>query len=211
LRKICAIAASILAGLYGTSAETNGDDLDFELTPFGAYRFGGSFYVTDSDETLELDDASSYGVLFNVRQHHNTQWEILYSRQQTESRPRNAPPSSAAVDLDIQILQGGGTYQGEGERARPYVAATLGGTHIKSNSAGSTSDTFFSFSIGGGLQLRPNDRLGIRLEARAYGTLTASNTDLFCRTGPDLNVCAIRVDGKVLWQVETLAGIVFRF
>ena len=53
--------------------------------------------------------------------------------------------------------------------------------------------------------------LHFRVEARAWGSLTDSNTDLFCSVGPDQNICAIRVDGSVLSQVETFAGIVFRF
>ena len=108
----------------------------------------------------------------------------------------------------MQILQIGGTYQGSGEKLRPYLAATIGGTHISSDS---NSDTFFSGSIGVGLQIMPESRVGIRVEARAYGTLTSSDTDLFCQTGPDQNICAVRVDGKVLGQFETFAGVVFRF
>lgn len=181
----------------------------FELTPFGAYRFGGEFKVTGSDVKLRLDDAPSYGLLMNFRHQGNTQWEILYSRQQTDAR--NGAADGAALGLDLQVLQGGGTYQGDGDTVRPYLAATLGGTHIKATSGGSGSDTFFSFSLGVGMQIRPNDRLGLRLEARGYGTLTDSSTNLFCQTGPDQNVCAIRVDGTVLWQLETFAGIVLRF
>jgi len=187
------------------------DALDFELTPFGAYRFGGEFAVTGTDQTLQIADSPSYGLLLNFRQLANTQWEVLYSRQQTDASAIGAPVNSAAVDLDIQVLQGGGTYQGDGDTVRPYLAATLGGTHMKATSNGSESDTFFSFSLGLGLQIRPTERLGLRLEARGYGTLTDSKTNLFCETGPDQNVCAIRIDGNVLWQFETLVGVVFRF
>jgi opacity protein-like surface antigen len=187
------------------------DVYDFELTPFGAYRFGGEFDVTGTDSTLGLADSPSYGLLMNFRQHANTQWEILYSRQQTDASAIGAPVNSSALDVDIHTLQGGGTYQGDGDTVRPYLAATLGGTHMKTSSEGAQSDTFFSFSLGVGLQIRPNDRLGLRLEARSYGILTDSKTDLFCATGPDQNICAIRIDGTVLWQLETMVGIVFRF
>lgn len=185
--------------------------LNYELTPFGAYRIGGEFAVTGTDTTLNVNDSSSYGLLMNIRHEPNTQWEILYSRQQTDASVSGTPLTAMPVDLDIHILQGGGTYQGDGDTVRPYLAATLGGTHIKSTSTGSQSDTFFSFSLGLGLQVWPNNRLGLRLEARTYGTLTDSQTDLFCQTGPDQNVCAIRVDGSIFWQLEALAGIVFRF
>ena len=116
------------------------------------------------------------------------------------------------VSTDLHVLQLGGTYRGDGEKVQPYLAATVGGTHVRTTASGdSQNDTFFSGSIGVGINVLPNERFGIRLEARAYGTLTDSDTDLFCQTGPDLNVCAIRVDGTILGQFETFAGFTFRF
>ena len=88
------------------------------------------------------------------------------------------------------------------------ASATIGGTRLK---AAGESDTFWSGSIGVGLRVRPEARIGLRLEARAYGTLTQSDTDLFCRTGPDLNICAVRVEGDMLIQFEAFAGLTFRF
>ena len=72
-------------------------------------------------------------------------------------------------------------------------------------------DTFFSGSIGVGMMFRPTEQIGFRVEARAYGTLLSSSSKIFCSTGPDLNICAVQVDGDLLSQVETFAGITFRF
>jgi hypothetical protein len=200
-------------GLLGTTVVQAADsDRIFELTPYGAYRFGGTFDVVDTDTSYKLEDSPSYGLILNIRQQDNTQWEILYSSQQTDALFSGATVNSALVDVDMQTLQGGGTYQGSGDRVRPYIADTIGGTQIKTSANGaSRSDTFWSGSIGLGLQIRPTDRIGLRLEARAYGTLMDSDTDRFCQTGSNQNVCAIRVDGTLLSQVETIAGIVFRF
>ena len=187
------------------------DELNVEITPFVAYRFGGTFDVEGSDASYRIDDSEAFGLLFNLRHSGNTQWEVLYSRQQGTARLRDAVGTTPAVDTDIHVLQIGGTYQGRGETVRPYLAMTLGGTHIKTAANGSQSDTFFSGSIGVGLNLIPSSRLGFRFEARAYGTLMNSSTDLFCRTGPDSNICAIRVEGSVMGQFEAFAGVVFRF
>lgn len=212
MRILLAVALAgigLLGPVSGQAAEGAGK---FELTPFGAYRFGGSFDLEDSDMGYELADSPSFGVIFNIRQHHNTQWEILYSGQQTDARFSDATIGAPLLDVSQQTLQGGGTYQGEGETVRPYLAVTLGGTHIRTSVGGaSRSDTFWSGSIGVGLQIRPSERIGFRLEARAYGTLIDSDTDLFCQTGPNQNICAIRIDGTLMSQFETLAGIVFRF
>jgi len=183
----------------------------FELTPFGAYRFGGTFAVEDSTETFDLQDSSSFGLILNFPHRANTQWEVFYSKQATVAEFSAATPTDVAVDVDLQVLQLGGTYQFEGDKVRPYIAATLGGTHARAYGTGSGSDTFWSASFGLGVMISPSSRVGLRLEARAYGTLMNSSTDLFCQTGPDANVCAIRIQGDVLGQFETFAGVVFRF
>ena len=187
------------------------DELSVELTPFGAYRFGGTFNVEGTSESYKLEDSSSFGLILNFPYRDNTQWEILYSRQETDATFSGATINDPVVDVDLQVLQLGGTYQGTGDTVRPYFAATIGGTRVRSRSGGDKSDTFLSGSIGVGLLFKPDSRLGLRIEARAYGTLMDSDTELFCQTGPDLNICAVRVKGDLLSQIETLAGVVFRF
>lgn len=183
-----------------------------EVTPFAGYRFGGTFENEESTARYELEDSSSFGLLVNLPHKVNTQWEILYSQQgSAEAIYEGDAGPDPLVDVDVHVLQMGGTYLFEGERAIPYLAATLGGTHIRTSSTESRDDTFFSGSIGIGMKFLPTSRVGIRVEARAYGTLVSSSSELFCSTGPDANVCAIRLDGKLLSQVETFAGITFRF
>lgn len=194
-----------------TAAEAQEEPFAFELTPFAGYTSGGDFDDVTSGSSLELDDDTSLGLILNIRESANTQWEILYSRQATQADTTGLPISGSSLDLDVHYIQGGGTYHGDGDHAQPFMAATIGATHFEPGLPDFGSETFFSFSIGAGLQIRPSDRIGIRLEARAYGTLLESDTDLFCQTGPSSNTCAIRSEGTVLWQVQTLAGIVIRF
>ena len=183
----------------------------FEVTPFGAYRFGGSFNLDGTSGSYDAEDSPSAGLILNWRHGENTQWEIIYARQDTDANFDGATINDPSLGVLSQLLQLGGTVEGSGNRFRPYLAATLGGTRIEVTSRGSESDTFVSGSIGVGLLFRPESRIGIRLEARGHGTLVSSDTDLLCRTGPDLNACALRVEGDVLWQFETFAGIVIRF
>lgn len=197
------------AALVVWSAATSAKELaNFEITPLAGYRFGGTFDLDGVDASYEMDDAASFGLILNLRESSNTQWELIFSQEQSEARLNSVLALQPSVDVDITLLQIGGTYLGPGNRARPYLAATIGGTRID---VGSGSDTFFSGSIGVGLQILPESRVGIRLEARAHGALTSSDSDLFCRTGPDENICAVRVDGEVLGQFETFVGAVFRF
>jgi len=208
LRKVSWLAISLLCSATALAQERQ---FSFEITPYGAYRFGGELEETDGNLSVDLDDNGSFGLILNARHSPITQWEILYSRQKTSADATGLGLSDPALDLNVEYLHAGGTYLWEGDHVRPYLAATLGVTRYEVRNAGFDSDSFFSFALGLGLQVRPDDRLGFRLEARSFGTLVDSDTDLFCRTGPMNNICAIRVDGTVLWQLEVIAGIVFRF
>ena len=201
----------LLAMLIFLPALTSAQESGVEITPFGGYRFGGTFETADASVEYEMEDSSSFGLILNFRHKSNTQWEIFYSQQRSEATFSETSAIDQVVDVDIHVLQLGGTYVGDGDKMRPYVAMTLGGTHIRTDSVDSADDTFFSGSIGIGMKFMPSSRIGIRVEARAYGTLLSSDTKLFCQTGPDQNICAVQVDGNLLSQFETFAGITFRF
>lgn len=196
----------ILMGvLFTTLAWADPGDELFEVTPYGAYSFGGTF--TDEAGAIEasLQDSSNTGLILNFRETSNTQWELIYSRQSTNAAMAGTP----FANINLQYLQGGGTYEFEGNKARPFMAATIGGTHIDADEDGFGSDTFFSFSIGGGIQLAPTSRVGLRLETRAFGTVVRSDSEIFCVSVPAS--CAIHIKGDLLWQVQTMLGVVFRF
>lgn len=187
-------------------------DFAFEATPFAGYRMGGQVEAEDENLDIRLRDSASYGLLLNGRYNSETEWEVLYSNQQTTSRISDAlTGDETTFDFDSHTLQIGGTYLFQGEKVIPYMAFTLGGTHIRTRSLEDESDTFLSGSFGLGLRFLPHSRVGLRLEARAYGTLINSSTEIFCSTGPEANVCAIRLKGDLIGQVKTFAGITIRF
>lgn len=200
-----------------TPAISIAQESNIELTPFVGARFGGTYEASlPSVEPIEyeMEDSASFGLILNWRHRNNTQWEILYSQQASEAQyfgPEDPDAPDPVVDVDIHVLQLGGTYLFDGERAIPYLAATLGGTHIRTDSTESRDDTFFSGSIGFGVKLLPTSRIGVRLEARAYGTLLDSDSRIFCSTGPDQNICAVQLEGNLLSQFEVFAGLTFRF
>lgn len=208
LERTCTVVIFLALSLPTFAQERS---FDFEITPFGAYRYGGEFKETDGNFSIDLDDNASYGLILNARHSPTTQWEIIYSHQETSANTAGLGLSDPKLDLDVEYLQAGGTYLWDGDTVRPFLAATMGVARVDVTTPGYDSDSFFSFSMGLGLQVAPNNRLGLRLEARGYGTLLDSDSDIFCEFGPANNICAVRIDGTVMWQVEALAGIVFRF
>ncbi len=197
--------------LLTLAAGAAADDLNTEFTAFGGYRFGGTFDVRDSDSEYAWQDSSSYGLIWNHDYRDNTEWEVFFSRQESEAEFSDVTIVDPAVDVETTIVQLGGTYLWDGETVLPYLAATIGGTHIRVKSVRTESDTFLSGSIGVGIKMAPTSRIGLRLEARGHWALTSNGTKLFCSTGPDLSVCAIEVDGSLFSQVELFTGVVVRF
>ena len=182
-----------------------------EITPYLGYRMGGSVETDEPAGSYDVADASGYGLIVNFLPRKNTRFELLYARQDTEAVFDGITVNDGTIDLELHSLELGGTYDFEGETVQPYLAATIGGTHIRASSSGTASDTFLSGSIGLGVRFFPASRLGLRVEARARGVLLASDTNLFCATGPDTAVCAVTISGDWLGQVETFAGVSLRF
>ncbi len=184
----------------------------FEVTPFVGYRIGGTFEDDNSDAEFELDDSSSFGLVMNLRAEDNTQWELVYSHQNTDLDSSGLlTPSDPVLSMDVDYLQLGGTYLWEGDLARPFMVATMGLAHFDPDDSDFNSETYFSFSIGGGWKVFPTQRFGLRLEGRFYGSLIESDSSIFCESISGSSRCLISTSGTVLWQWEMMAGAVFRF
>ena len=182
-----------------------------EISPYIAYRMGGSVEADDPQGSFELDDSEGFGLLVNFLRRGNTQFELLYAQQDTQAVFDGVTGNDGIVDIELRSLELGGVYEFEGQVARPYMAATIGGTHVKTRSFGSASDTFLSGSLGLGVRFFPEQRVGLRIEARARGILVSSSSKIFCETGSDGAICAVQLAGDMLGQVETFAGVSFRF
>ena len=189
-------------------------DPRFELTPYLGYRIGGEFEQQNGSQKYELDEGNSAGLIFNVvARDVNTQWQVLYGQQGTSLKTPLTFDPSARLGLDVEYFQFGGTYlfDDDGDDTRPFIALTAGVTHFGPTLAGVDSESFFSGSIGGGVQLLQTHRVGVRLEARVFATFVNTDGAIFCHSGPQAGGCAITIHGTALYQFEASAGVVFRF
>lgn len=204
----------LCAGGGAAMAQGNAFDLPrVSLTPIGGYTFGGKFEDEGSAFEVGVEDAAHYGLILNFRESAQTQWEVFYSLEETEADTSELPSGSpgSTMDLAIQYLQVGGTYVGDGLTARPFLAATVGATRFDPDPLTFDSENFFSFGIGAGWQLQPTERLGLRLESRLMGTFIGADTALFCRTGPEENICVLSAKSEMFWQLQASLGLIFRF
>jgi len=184
----------------------------FEITPFAAYRIGGTFQDEDTAQDYELDENGGYGITLNMLADANTQYEFTWSRQTTDLDLSGLDGFNDSFGLDVDYYQLGGTYLLDGRLSRPFIVATLGAARYMPEPAEIGSETYFAFSIGGGWRFFPSSRLGLRLEGRFYGTWLSGSSSIFCRSAPpQTSGCLIRASGDVLWQWEMSAGASFRF
>jgi hypothetical protein len=113
--------------------------------------------------------------------------------------------------LDVETFHFGGTYLFDGDNTRPFIALTVGLSQFDPGITDANSESFFSVSFGGGVQLNATKRLGVRLEARAFTTFVEDDSNIFCVSSGGNGTCLIQVDARTLTQWEARAGLVFRF
>jgi hypothetical protein len=182
-----------------------------EVTPYAAFRFGGAFDERDGRRELTLDENAAYGLIFNIRAAEpGGQWEASYARQATELRTAGFEPEPQLA-IDVDELHFGGVYRFDGAATRPFVAATAGVSHFSPRVPGFAAETFFSAALGGGVQLRADSRLGVRLEGRVLATFLDHDGGMFCHLGGETSACVVAVEATALIQWEARAGVVFRF
>lgn len=208
-----AAALALMVGLVLLPVQLRAQEeqFRFEITPFVAYRVGGDFDQKDGNGRIELNESNAQGILFNIKANPNGQYEFLYSRQSTDADTSGSLINDPNIDLDVETFHFGGTYLFDGQETRPFIALTVGLTQFDPGISNTSSENFFSASIGGGVQFNATRRLGIRLEARAYSTFVEKDSKIFCESSAGAGSCLIQVDATTLTQWEARAGLVFRF
>jgi hypothetical protein len=191
----------------------------FEITPYAAYRVGGEFEPQAEPKGLatggfELHEGNAEGLILDIRTSEgNGQWEVLYAHQATELDTQPSFVGGPTLDLDVSHLQFGGTYlfNVESDTIAPFLSMTAGLARFEPRLDGADAENYFSWSLGGGVHLRVDRRIGVRLEARAYSSIIDDDSAVFCVVSPAVNSCAIAVEGDQLYQFEARVGIVARF
>lgn len=199
--------------LAGAALAPLAEAAGFEITPFAGYTSGGDFSNETTGKAVGFADASNYGIMLDFRQAVDQQggspWiEVYVSRQQTKLRADQSLFSGGpSLDVDVEYYHLGGTYgQAEG-KVQPFVVGTFGATHFVPKQSGFDSETKLSLSLGGGVKMYLTEHVGIRLDARWFGSLFNGSGGIFCSNG----ACLVTVQGDVLSQFTANAGVIIAF
>lgn len=177
------------------------------MWPFAAYRFWGAIPVEEG--RLQLPASLALGGVVSYRASDGARVEILYAQQATELELRRPGSIVTRVsDITVRYLHAGAEYRSRGSGATPYLAFTVGVTHLDPGEASRAQAWGLSGSTGAGVTFPPVRPLAVRLEARLWVTAVSGPDRLFCSSGSG---CFVSVSSPLLWQGQLAAGLRFAF
>ena len=179
-------------------------DHDYEITPFIGWRTSSSLEEVNTSASIDLDETSSFGIILSMKKDPDTNYDFLFSRQSTELKSSTSPSNTESLRIDYYQI--GGTVFYDYDKFHPFVSGGLGATHISPANGDLSSETKFSLSVAGGLKFPLSQNVGLRLEARGYGTVVSSGGTIMCSGG-----CVAQFKGSLFMQFEASAGLSIAF
>jgi opacity protein-like surface antigen len=178
---------------------------NYEITPLIGWRTSSSLEDSNTGGSIDLKETDSFGFILSMKQKGNSYYDFLFSRQDTELQSSSSTGSPTAVRFDYYHL--GGTVFYDHDDLHPFISGGLGATHISPANDNFSSETKFSLSVGGGLKFPFSQNIGLRLEARGYGTVVDSDGSILCANG----ACVAKFKGSLFMQFEAFAGLSVAF
>jgi hypothetical protein len=197
MKRLILLCGVLILSISASPAEAQ----RLEITPFVGYQFGGE--LTESGEetlTLDLDQSTTWGLIFNASVTANESIEVYYSSQSTNlDGGVNGSPK-----IGVDHLQIGAIHEYAPNRPiNPYVGITLGATRFDVPGG---NDTRFSGSVSIGAKMTVSDHLGFRFDGRVFGISTGSDA-----IGCVESDCIGYPDTSIMWQYTVNAGVIVRF
>ena len=202
----CLPALLLVTALGATAAPGN----DNAVTLYGAWRSGGDFTDTTSQQSLGLASSAAGAISLDFALDASRQVQWYLSHQRTEVDLATAAPSGSTADklpLSLTYLHLGGTNFFEGPVGKgPYVVRGLGLTVFSPSLSGYSNEVRPSMNLWLGYQIPLGPLIALRAEARVYVTLVNSGGGFMCSGG-----CVVAIQGDTLTQAEVLLGLSFGF
>lgn len=216
-RKMCGLAFVFLSCGAGRARAQH----EFEVTPFGGTRFGGSIDFTQAGiptlDYMKIKNSEDYGIIGDYTFWTNFQAEFMWNRQPTSLSAHDPTTNtfSFVSNLNLDLYQFDILYQFKSSenKLRPYAVAGLGFAHwggiapVNGQSVLPYTNTF-AYNIGGGVKYFFTEHIGVRAELRYSPSHTTQGIQTYC--DPFFGCSQFQAANKAN-QGEANFGIIFRF
>jgi hypothetical protein len=206
--RILAMAAATFVACPAHAQTTALPNKESAITLYGGYRGGGTLTDETTGKSMNVHSDPSYALAVDIGVDRQTQIQLFYSHQETALTSEIFAPAVNNFELSLEYFHVGGSYFFEQVGTGAYVVAGIGATHARPDRDDLNSETFLSASIRMGYMLPLGKHVGLRFEARGYGTLINNESTLFCGNNTG---CIATFKGDALYQGEALAGLSIRF
>lgn len=193
---------------------------EFEITPFGGYKFGGKIDLPPNTtctggggcpyDYLPIKSSVDYGLEADYSIWPNFQAEFQFNHQPTDVDGHLIATGSDVLitSADINMYQFGIAYNFKPTDAKlkPFFDAGLGWTQWKPYSQLPVNSKTFSYNIGGGVKYFFNKYVGLRLDARWSPSRTTESTQIQC-----YYYCYQAPAYAHAQQFQLNGGLIFRF
>jgi len=192
----CAFVTTQSKGIYAQH---------YEITPLIGWRTSSSLVSESTNESVDLNETRSFGILMSMQRDLDSSYDFLFNRQDTDIQSGTSTVNNTSINFDYYHI--GGTVYYSHKGLYPFVSGGLGVTHISPADNNFSSETRLSLSIGGGIKFPLTENIGLRLEARGYGTSVDSSGSILCGGGG----CLIRFKSDLFTQFEAMGGLSIAF
>jgi hypothetical protein len=162
---------------------------------------GGAFEDSSTAETRWLDESPSFGLAVGFPLEADRTLEVVWTHQ--EGRVGGASEGGGPVELDLDTVGVGGTYEWSQGKWQPFVSGTGGVTILSPEEAGLDREAFLTLTLGGGVKVPVSAKIDLRFEGRGIFMLATGGASGVCGGGG----CVLAFSGAGIAQFEVLAGV----
>lgn len=187
---------------------------EFEITPFGGYKFGGKIDLPSNPtyDYLPIESSADYGIEGDYSIWPNFQAEFQFDHQPTNLDAHQIATGTSfdLTSADINMYQFDVAYnlKPTDAKLKPFIDAGLGWTQWKPSADLPFSKTF-SYNIGGGVKYFFSDHVGVRLDVRWSPSRTTTQNEEYC--DPFYGFCGTVPVSAHAQQGQVNVGLIFRF
>lgn len=181
-----------------------------ELSPFVGYQLNGEINFIEGD--FEMDNALSYGGILSVEVGSGVWGEFTFSRSDTKANFRRfLSDETFNYDMAINYFQLGGVKELGNNTIVPYATFSGGVAWFQVKDSNVNDEVVFSVGLGGGVKIRLNDRLALRLQGRLLMPMYIYGGGFFVGIGTGGPSSGISINSNLLTaQGDFTGGLIFR-